>query len=445
MKSFVKKNNDKNILDTLILADKVLLYQKDRFVLSPLQVVGVKDSKIVFIGEPCSSLKAKKSIRLKNHLLMPGLINSHTHLPMSLFRGLADDLPFQQWLEDFILPLERCVLKPQLIQTGTALSALELIRFGVTTCCDMYFYNQDIAFVLNQSGLRAFVGVAVPSVEKDWDQWGQKALQLKKDYKNSSRIKVALAPHAPYTVDSKTLKSIGEFCKKEDMLLSIHVSESLWEYEKIQKEEGKSPIQYLHDLNVTGKNSLFVHCVHATDKDLDIMAQTQTSFSYNPESNMKLSNGVAPVSQALKKGVTVALGTDGSASNNNLNMFEEMASASHLQALKYGDHSINAEQVLKMATIEAAKALGIENETGSIELGKKADLIALDLNQAHFYPPYNIISHLVYSAGGFEVSFSMCDGHVLMEKGVIKTLNQNKIYEEVLQASSKIKKFLNKK
>lgn len=436
---------NKQNLDSLIITDKILLYKEDHFVLESSKAVGVQDSKIVFIGEPSSDLKAKKTITLKNHVLLPGLINTHTHLAMSLFRGLADNLPFMEWLENYIFPLEKSVLNPRWVRAGTALSAVELIHSGVTTCCDMYFYNKDIASVLDQSGLRAFVGVAVPSVESDWEQWEQKALDLKQEYKNSSRIEVAIAPHAPYTVTSQMLKDMGDFSKKEEMLLSIHASESLWEQQEIKNKYGKTPVQYLHDLNVTGKHSIFAHCIQVDSKDLDIMAQTQTSFSHNPESNLKLSNGIAPVGEALKKGVVVGLGTDGSASNNNLNMFEEMATASKLQALKYGDQSINAEQTLKMATIEAAKALGIDKKTGSIEIGKQADLIAVDLDRPHFYPPYNIISHLIYSANGSEVSFVMCDGKILMEKGEVKTLDQKAVCEESLEAASQINNFLKKK
>ena len=431
-----------NNFDTLLIADNVLLYKDKKLVPETNKAVGVKDSKIVYIGEPNSNLKASKKIELKNHLLMPGLVNTHTHLPMSLFRGLADNLPLMVWLQDYIFPLETSLLDENFIRVGTELSAIELIKSGVTTCFDMYFYNNVIADVLDKSGLRAFVGVGVPSVEKDWQEWEKKALSLRSKYEKHPRITAAIAPHAPYTVAPEMLKSIGDFSKKEKMPLTIHVSESEWEQAEIQSKYNKTPVEHLHDLNVTGERSLFVHGVQMSDSDLDIMAKTKTSFSYNPESNMKLSNGIAPIGDALKKGITVGLGTDGSASNNDLNMFLEMGTGTKLQALRYGDQSINASQMLEMATLSGAKSLGLGNKIGSIEEGKFADLIAVDLNQPHFYPAHNLISHLVYSSNGSEVTFSMCHGEILMENRKLKSFNESKVYKEVSVLEKSMKDFL---
>ena len=223
---------------------------------------------------------------------------------------------------------------------------------------------------------------------------------MRENFKNHPRVNIGLAPHAPYTVDPKTLFEMGEFTKSEDFPLVVHVSESQWEQEEIKKRYNKTPVQHLHDLKVTGDRSLFVHCVQVNEKDLEIMAQTKTSFSYNPGSNMKLSNGIAPVQSALEKGVVVGLGTDGSASNNNLNFFEEMGTGAKLQAIKYGDQSLTAQEMFKMASIEGAKAMGLEKEIGSIEVGKRADIIALDLNHVSFHPFYNPISNIVYTALG---------------------------------------------
>ena len=214
------------------------------------------------------------------------------------------------------------------------LSALELIKTGVTTVCDMYFYNRALARAVDESGLRGVIGVGVPGVEEDWREWKRKTLELKDLYKSNPRIGPALAPHAPYTVETAVLAEIGKFAKEENLLLTIHVSESLWEKEEIQKRHGTTPVQYLHSLGVTGPNALFVHCVYMNEEDLRIMSETGTAFSYNPESNMKLSSGTAPVAKALKAGVVVGLGTDGAASNNNLNFFGEMSSGVKLQSLK---------------------------------------------------------------------------------------------------------------
>ena len=253
---------------------------------------------------------------------------------------------------------------------------------------------------------------------------------------------IGLAPHAPYSVDTKTLLEIGEFSKSENLPLVIHVSESQWEQEEIRKKYNKTPVQHLHALGVTGDRSLFVHCVQVNETDLEIMAQTKTSFSYNPGSNMKLSNGIAPVNLALEKGVVVGLGTDGSASNNNLNFFEEMGTGAKLQAVKYGDKSLTAQEMFKVASMGGAKAMGLEKEIGSIEVGKRADIIALDLNQVSFHPFYNPISNIVYTALGNEVSFVMCEGRVLMENYQLRTLDEQRIFKQSKLFADKVKDFL---
>ena len=428
--------------DTLLFCEKILIYKEDEFVLDSNKAVGLKQGRIAYVGDSSPSLKAKNTYNLKDHLLCPGFVNTHTHLPMSLFRGLADNLSLQVWLEDYIFPLEGSLVKEDFVRAGTELSLVELIRSGVTCCYDMYFYNKVIAEALDESGLRGIVGLGVPSVEKDWKEWKNKTLDLCRRFKNHPRVAIGLAPHAPYTVEPKTLLEMGEFSKSENLPLVIHVSESQWEQEEIKKRYNKTPVQHLHGLGVTGDRSLFVHCVQVNEKDLEIMAQTQTSFSYNPESNMKLSNGIAPINSALEKGVVVGLGTDGSASNNNLNFFEEMGTGVKLQALKYGDQSLTAQQMFKMASIEGAKAMGLEKEIGSIEVGKRADIIALDLNHASFHPLYNPISNIVYTALGNEVSFVMCEGQVLMENYQLKTLDEQKIFEQSELFANKVKAFL---
>ena len=446
--------------DALLICDHVLIYKSKgpfgkpvqaqppsnqkssgRFIVVKDQAVGITKGRIAFVGDISENLKAKKTYRFKNHLLSPGFVNTHTHVPMSLFRGLADNLPLKKWLEDYIFPLEGQFVKEDFISAGTRLSALEFIHTGITTFCDMYFYNQILAEAMDKSGLRGIVGVGVPSVEKDWKEWKRKTLDLKNSYQNNPRIHAAIAPHAPYTVESDVLAQTGEFAKSENLLLTIHVSESVWEQQEIHKKHKATPVQYLHRLGVTGPNSLFVHCVHVNGEDLQIMTETGTSFSYNPESNMKLSSGVAPVNEALKAGVVIGLGTDGAASNNNLNFFGEMDTGIKLQSLQ-SEESLTAEDMLCMATIEGARALNLEKEIGSIEEGKWADIIAISLDHPQFHPPYNLISHLVYSAQGNEVDFVMCGGRVLMENRQVKTLNEQDIYEESRDFGSRIQKFL---
>ncbi len=428
--------------DTLLLCDKILIYKKGKFALEANKAVGVRKGKIAYVGDFSPQLKAKQTIHLKNQLVCPGFVNTHTHLPMSLFRGLADNKPLKVWLENYIFPVEERLVTEDFVRAGAKLALAELIRSGVTCCYDMYFYNSAIAETLDESGIRGIVGIGVPSVEKDWREWRRKALELRERFKNHPRVKIGIAPHAPYTVEPKALREMGEFSKSEDLPLAIHTAESQWEQEEIQKRHSQTPIGLLHDLGVTGKNSLFVHCVRASEKDLEIMAESQTSLSYNPESNMKLSNGIAPIGEALEKGVAVGLGTDGSASNNNLNFFGEMGTGIKLQALKYGDKSITAEGMLKMATIEGAKAMGLETEIGSIEEGKRADIIALDLSHISFHPRYNLISNIVYAAWGNEVSFVLCEGQILMENYRLKTLDEEKIVKQTEFFAKQVKDFI---
>ena len=430
--------------DTLFLCDHILLHQDGLPIIKREQALAVKEGRIAYIGPLLKKMKdqAEKTHLLKNHLVAPGFVNTHTHLPMSLFRGLADNLPLKTWLEDYIFPLEGAVLNEDFIKTGCALSLIELIQSGVTTVCDMYFYNQALGGALEESGLRGIVGLGVPSPEKG--PWQKKIQALEERFKGSARIFPALAPHSPYTLKPQDLKAVGQWAQDQKLPLIIHAAESLWERDEIQKKYGQSPIRFLHDLGLTGRRSLFVHCVYANERDLEIMAQTRTSFSYNPSSNMKLGNGMAPIKTALDKGVAVGLGTDGSASNNNLNFFKEMAVGAKLQALKEGDRSLTARQMVNMATLEGAKALGLDHEIGSLEEGKKADIMAIDLSQTAFQPLYDPLSSMVYSALGHEVSFVMCEGKTLMENRELKTLNQEKIFYEAKGFAAQAQDFLKK-
>ncbi len=471
--SELKNKSNINNWDTLLFSNKVLLYENNSFQVATNKVIGVKGGVIVFIEDKNNFLKhtpltnieqamtfdkaiaskeQKKVYRFNHHILCPGFVNTHTHVPMSLFRGVADDLPFKTWLEDYILPLEKEFVTEEFVTLGVYLSALELIKSGVTTICDMYFYNEALAKAVDKAGLRGVIGVGIPSGEKTKPHkptstvpyWQSVINNLRRKHQGQSRIRVALAPHSPYALSKKELEEIGQFAKQENIFLTIHVSESLWEQQEIKKLYNKTPIEYLHSLNITGPNSLFVHCVHANTKDLQIMHDTGTGFSYNPESNMKLFTGIAPVTGAWKMGVSVGLGTDGPASNNNQNFFGEMDCGLKLQKLKEGDNSIGAFDMLQIATITGAKALNWDEQCGSITVGKQADILAIDLKHPSLYPGYNVVSDLVYSASGEEVEFVMCNGKVLMEQRKIKTLDEDKIYEQVNTMSEKIKHFLKK-
>lgn len=398
--------------------------------------MGITDDRIAFIGAVPADFKADKTIDASESLIMPGLINAHTHISMSLLRNYADDLPFWEWLMDRIMPVEDNMTS-DFAYHGAQLSIIEMIRSGTTTFADMYFFMERAAQAVKESGIRANLSRGVTFLNGDDDlgkldeaeeffnEWNDKA---------EGRIKVDMAPHAPYTCPSKYLKLMAERTKKLGCNTHIHLSESRKEVEDSKAEHGKSPIQHVFDLGLFDSRTYAAHCVHLSDEDIKIMAENNVSAVNNPGSNMKLANGFAPVTKLLEAGVNVALGTDGSASNNNLNMFEEINLAALVnKAVEEEPTVVPAYTALKMATVNGAKALGLENEIGSLEKGKKADLIMIDLKKAHFYPRYNLVSSLAYSAQGSDVKTVLCNGRILMEDYRLLTMN-----EEIVCANAEV-------
>ncbi len=424
----------------LILCEYLLSMQEED--LKKNQMILVDGCKIHSVGpQPKSLPKAKEIIRLKNHLVCPGLINTHTHLPMTLFRGIGDHLTLKDWLEKVIFPLEKKMINPDFIRVGTELALLELIKTGTTTVCDMYFHTPVMAELFESHGLRGMLAVDMLSSFSDWE----KDLDfLCRRYKagENRHIYPALACHAPYTCSEEILKLSAETARKKQLPITIHVAETKWEIEHIQKRYKKTPVAFLKECGVIGPHCVFVHCVHINEKDMDIMANSQTPLSYNPESNMKLGSGTAPVLRALEKGITVGIGTDGSASNNNLNLFTEMDTGAKLQKLKNPNKSFPAKNIFSMATSSGAKVLGLSGKIGKIKPGFFADIIALNLNHPHLYPKNNLVNHLVYSATGMEVDFMMCHGKTLMQDSEIKGVDPLRVYASAEKIKEKIIKNL---
>ena len=442
---------------TLILCDYLLSMAKEDGEIKREQMIIIQDGEVLSIGPVPQKLPpAQEVIDLKNHLVCPGLINTHTHLPMTLFRGLGDHLTLKDWLEKVIFPLEKKMINPEFVRIGTELAILELIKGGTTTVSDMYFHTPQMASVIEKYGLRAILAVDALGLYSNW----QEELDfLCNTYqkKPNPRIYPAIACHAPYTCSPEVLSRSALEAQKRDISISIHVAETKWEMAEIKKKYGKTPVQHLKDLGVIGPKTLFVHGVHITEEDLSLMAKTKTPLSYNPESNMKLASGVAPILRAMDKGITIGLGTDGSASNNNLNLWQEMDTATKLQKLNQCiggqllpagqtglngdiDHApILSQKVFSWVTSSAAKALGLEPFIGKIAPGFKADIIALNLDYPHFYPRHDLLNHLVYSAHGGEVDFVMCQGKTLMQGGEILGVDTARIYKEAEQIRSQIK------
>lgn len=389
----------------------------------------IEGDRITYIGELKEDIKVTKTIDGQNKVAMPGLINGHTHIGMSLLRNYADDLPLHEWLTKKIWPVEAKLMAED-IYWGSLLSMVEMIQSGTTTFCDMYFFMDEVGKGLEESGIRGILTrgtIEEPGKEKE------KLDDTRELYKNwhgkgEGRIKVMVAPHAPYTCSPSYLEDLMDLAYELDTGIHIHLSETKKEVEDSYKIYGKSPIKHVYDLGLFKLPTIAAHCVHVDESDIRILRENNVSPVNNPSSNLKLASGFAPIDEMLKLGVNVSLGTDGSSSNNNLNMFEEIHLASIVnKAVNMDAVSVPAITALKMATINGAKALRWDKEIGSIEIGKKADIILIDMDKPHLYPRHNIISSLAYSVQGSDVDTVIVDGKIIMEKREIKTLDVEKI------------------
>ena len=417
--------------------------------------VGVKNGKIVDVS-PFKEGREKECDRFLDHqtqIVMPGLINGHTHLAMSLFRGFEDDRPFHEWLFKRIFPVEAALVDEEFVRVGTELSMLECIRFGTTTVNEMYFYTEATAQVIEDAGLRAiiawpFMDFAVP----DEKHLGDLALVTRPErfakfyerYRAHPRIRPALGPHAPYTCGDELLKQVVELSRKHSVPIQMHVCETVGEVEDSITRFGKTPVQRLHDLGMLSPQLKAAHCVHLTDEEITLFQKSGASVIYNPDSNLKLSSGTAPIARYRRAGIPVSLGTDGAASNNDLSMFGAMDLGTKLQ--KQFNHDCTAMvalDALNLATYEGAKALGLDDLVGSIEVGKQADIITLRTDLPHVQPLYSVLSQLVYAYQGLEVDTVICDGRVLLEKGTdYNTLDPRSVYEKVERIRSRVSECL---
>ena len=372
--------------------------------------------------------------------VMPGLVNSHTHATMTLFRGYADDLPLMEWLEKKIWPLEE-KLQPEYVYWGTKLAVLEMIKGGTTCFADMYFMMDQTAEVVKETGIRASLSRGLTSLND-----GQKALrenvEFVKKYHGTAegRITTMLGPHAPYTCVPEFLQDVSNEAKKLEVGIHIHIAETLPEINQIKEKYDKSPVEVVYDAGVfTANPVLAAHCVHVSDSDLKILAQEGVNVAHNPESNMKLASGIAPITKMIEMGINVGLGTDSAASNNNLDMFQEMKSAALLQKVHtYDSTVISSYQALAMATSCGAKALGIGHKVGKIQAGLQADIILVDLNSPHLQPLHDVNAHLVYSAGAADVDTVIINGQVVMRNKELKTIDEEKVIFEVRDIVKKL-------
>jgi len=408
--------------------------------------IAIEGDKIAAIGRSHDILETfdpVKELVLPDHLIMPGLVNTHTHAAMSLFRGLADDLPLMEWLDDYIFPAEKRI-NSELVNLGTKLACLEMIRSGTTTFKDMYLFEGAVAEAVDEMGIRAVVGEVLydfPSPNYGPPEAGlEYSKALIKKWEGHPLVKIAIQPHSPYLCSPDLLKSANEIALAEECLLIMHLAETRQEVETIKQRYGTTPARHLEQLGLLGPHLLAVHSIWLDEAEIEIMARHRVKVAHCPESNMKLASGVSPVPKLIKAGVCVGLGTDGCASNNNLDLFQEMDIAAKLHKVYTCDPTVmDAQSVLKMCTIKGAEALGLQDEIGSLETGKKADIICLNLKQPHLTPLYNIPSQLVYSATGMDVDTVIINGQILLQEGRFTKYEPDRIMEGANKWSERIK------
>ncbi|MDL2122197.1 MAG: amidohydrolase [Deltaproteobacteria bacterium] len=421
----------------ILISNGTLLTMDSRGTQFKKGAVAIEGEKIVALGpaDDFSSWNASRIIDARGGIIMPGLVNAHNHAAMTCFRGFADDLPLMTWLNDYIFPAE-AKLDYKKVYCGTLLACAEMISSGTTCFCDMYLFEDAVACAAKRAGMRAVVGEVLydfpsPNYGPIENGFAYTEMLIEK-WKNDSLITIAVEPHSPYLCSPDLLKRASFLAEKNNIPLVIHVSETESEVQKSKEKHGVTPVGFLADLNVLSRNLLACHCVVLTDEDISLLQRFDVKVSHNPESSMKLTSGIAPIPELLKAGVCVGLGTDGCASNNDLDMFLEMDTAAKLHKVNTFDPTVmDANTVLKMCTIEGARALGLDDIIGSLEPGKRADIIIIDTHKPHLTPMYNPISHLVYAVKGSDVTTSIINGKIVMEDGRLLTLNVEDIIEDV--------------
>lgn len=370
-------------------------------------------------------------------IIMPGLVNAHSHTAMTIFRGFADDLPLKQWLFDKIFPAESKYLNPETVHWGTLLGCLEMIASGTTSLIEGYFFQDETVRAVHSSGLRALIAQGVIDFPAPGVGDPERNLTVGKEFIEkwlgfSDLISPGLFCHSPVTCSDRTLKRAMDISRDFSLPLQIHLSETSEEVGDIIKRTGQRPVHYLEKLGILNDSLIAAHAVHLDDEEMKLLSRSGVKIVHTPESNMKLAAGVARIPEMVRMGLTVGLGTDGCASNNNLDLFQEMDSAAKLgKVFTLDPVSMGAETVLKMATSWGAKILGLEKEIGTIEVGKKADIIVLDLQSPHLVPLYNPLSAIVYSANGADVKDVIVNGKILMKDRTFRTLDPDEIMERV--------------
>ncbi|MFZ5634913.1 MAG: amidohydrolase [Bacillota bacterium] len=427
----------------ILIKGATVITMTDHDDIIPNGEIAIEGQRIVSVG-PAGSAPAgfvpDRTLDAGEMLALPGFVNSHTHAAMTLLRSYADDLPLMKWLEEKIWPLE-AKLEKEDIYWGTLLCCLEMIRSGTTTFADMYFHMGQVARAVEKAGMRADLSRGMIGVGPE----AEPAIDYSRHFISSwngradGRITVSLGPHAPYTCPPDYLKKVIKLAEELNVGIHIHLAETRTEIDDLAKEYGMSPIRLVDSVGLFELPVLAAHCVHVDGEDIEILAKKKVGVAHNPESNMKLASGVAPVTAMLKAGVTVGLGTDGAASNNNLDMLEEMRSAALLQKVSTMDPlALPSFQALRMATCGGAQALGKGNEIGLLKAGYKADIILVDTRRPHLFPRHDWIAHIVYAAQSSDVHTVIIDGRIVMEGRQVLTIDEEEVYRQVQSRAERL-------
>ncbi len=437
----------KTPVDFILTQADHLITCDDAFRVFSPGAIAVHQGLIVAVGTPEEvegRYAAKETVRLPGHILLPGLVNTHVHGAMSLFRGVGDDLPLDRWLYERIFPAESRHVRPEFVYLGALLSCAEMLLGGTTCFGDGYFFEEAAAQAADLSGIRAVLGQGVldfptpdvpdPSAAKD-RVWAF----LEAFPRASSRLHPSLFCHAPYTCSPETLQWAKTVCTGRGMLFQIHVSETPWEVEQIRSRYGTSPVRHLEQLGILDDKTLCAHAVWVDEQEIQILAEKNARIAHNVESNLKLASGIAPVPSMLEAGITVGLGTDGCASNNDLDLFSEMSLTARVHKAVTGNPTVcDARRVLLMATRMGAEALGLGTVTGSLEKGKRADIAAVDVTQPHCTPLFDPVSHLVYAARSSDVRHVWVDGVPVVQDGLVRTVDVPALLNQARRAADTV-------
>ncbi|MFC1549329.1 amidohydrolase family protein [Nitrospirota bacterium] len=408
--------------------------------------IAVSDGLILEVGAQAgieNKYKPEKVLGGKGRVIMPGLVNSHTHAPMVLMRGLADDMPLKTWLEEYIWPTENKWLSEEFVRDAARLACLEMIRSGSTTFCDMYFFEGVVAEVAEEMGLRAVLTAGIidfpTHTTKGPDDCLEKALNNIEKFKGQELLAPGIGLHSPYTCSPDTIKKAVSMALEHDVLLSVHLSETEWEVGEVRERYGNTPAMHLDSLGYFEARTLNHHCVWLTSEEMVLMAEKGANVAHCPQSNLKLGSGIAPVPEMLNAGLNVCLGTDGAASNNDLDMLGELNAAALLHKGAWKDPTVvDSSTAISMATANGARALGLEG-TGVIREGAEADLVLVDMRKPHLTPVYNTLSHLAYSVKSSDVETVMVKGRLLMEEGSVLGVDEQEIMDRAAHWGRKIR------